>query len=154
MRASCVLPDGSAGGQRRALDADDVADLPAALLEELALRARRWPAVLEETIPARLAVPLPHAEAAALAVPLLFDRAEPVACAANLLRLERPGLAPVELDPATGAWRCTATGATGRGVLELVAWARGCTLLLAAAWLYAASFAERRQARLLAQVAA
>lgn len=123
-------------GQRPRLGADDLAALPAALLEELAQRARHWPAVLEETVPPRLALDLPHARALALALPLLFTHAEPIDGAANLLRLDGPRIAPVELDPAAGAWRCTVTGAAGRGALELVAWVRGKCLLEAAAWFY------------------
>lgn len=112
-----------------------------------AQRARRWPVVLEHPIHHRLAalIAMPCPDAMALALPLLFDHAAPAGGATPLLRLERHGLAPVELDAEAGTWRCTSTRTTGRGVLELIAWARGCTLEAAACWLYAVRRAARWQ---------
>jgi hypothetical protein len=114
--------------------------------DSAAERARRWPAVLEETVPHQLADRGPICDSLALAVSLLFDDAAPApADPSKLLTLRRSGLPPVELDAADGAWRCTETGTTGRGTLELVAWARGCSMMAAACWFYALREAARRQ---------
>ncbi|WP_270934904.1 hypothetical protein [Falsiroseomonas oryzae] len=113
---------------------------------DLAERAMRWPYVLAETVPHQLVGHSPEAEAVALAVPLLFDRAAPVTDAPHLLRLERHRLAPVLLDAERAEWRCTETGTHGRGALEMIAWVRACSLQAAACWFYAVRWAALRAA--------
>ncbi len=111
----------------------------------LAQRARQWPATVEETVHHCLAakIAMTPADALALAVPLLFEDAAAADGAPHLLRLERRDLAPIVLNPDTAEWRCSGTGTIGRGVLELIAWARGCGIEAAACWFYVVRRAAR-----------
>ena len=116
--------------------------LPADQVPALTARATAFLLAREQTIPPQLAIRDEPLAAFGIALPLLVDRVERDATAPHMLRLTRLGLPPIGLDPATGAWRCD--WAEGNGPLELIAFVRGCRMLDAACWYFAARQAVRR----------
>lgn len=127
MRASCVLPEGPDR-------------------EALRLRVDGFIWAREATVPAQLAI-RDADDDFALAAPLTFAAVNDDPANPDGLMLHAVGLPPLALDAATWRWRCTGTGTEGTGLLELLAWVRGCDLLSAASRLYALRWAARQRVR-------